>query len=68
MGSYLPEVLLADLCIRLLADAKELRFEHRVLLLDTLLESINYFFLGHVIALPSFVPRELGSEITGRQC
>lgn len=67
MGSYLPEVLQTDLRIRFLADAKKLLFEHRVLLLDTVLESVDDFFLGHVLGLRGFVPRGLGSEITSRQ-
>lgn len=67
MGSYLPEVLQADLHFRFLADAKKLLFEHGVLLLDTVLESVDDFFLGHVLGLRGFVPPGLGSEITSRQ-
>lgn len=62
--SYLLEVLQVDLCIRLLADVQKLLFEHWVLLLDTQLESVNDFFLRHVLAFPGFVLHGLGSEIT----
>lgn len=65
-GSYLPEFSLADLYIRLLADAKKLLSEYRVLLLDPVLEAISDFFLGHVLDLRGFVPWGLGSEITSR--
>lgn len=67
-SSYLPEFLLIDLYIRLLADIKKLLSEYRVLLLDPLLETIDDFFLGHVVDLCGFVPRWLGSEITSRHC
>lgn len=63
MGSYLPEILQADLCIGLLADAKKMLFEYRVLLLDKLLEFVNDFFNG---GIRHFVPHGLGSEITSR--
>lgn len=66
--SYLPEFPLADLHIRLLADAKKLLSEYRVLLLDPVLETVNDFFLGHVLDLRGFVPQGLGSEITSRHC
>jgi hypothetical protein len=65
---YLPEFLLVDLYIRFLADAKKLLSEYWVLLLDPVLETVNDFFLGHVVDLRSFFPGGLGSEITSRHC
>lgn len=66
--SYLSEFPLVDFYIRLLADAKKLLSEHRVLLLDPMLETSNDFFLGHVLDLRGSVLQELGSEITSRHC